>query len=203
VAAATSGTRFTAGLLDISMSAGVMMMRVRREDHGPVFFGPPAGTPPQNRFDAPNGEYRTLYAAASHEGAFVETVLRKPKGRVLRRAFVDQRVCSIIIPNRDLRLAKLYDEGLQFHQIDASLISIDDYTASRSLALAFYQEFPNLDGIAYRSRYDNGELCFALFDRIPSSMLRPIASERFDANPLRVDYLMRMYGAVFDTSSSV
>ena len=31
--------------------------------------------------------------------------------------------------------------------------------ASRILALSLYQQFPDLDGLADRSRYDNGQIC--------------------------------------------
>jgi hypothetical protein len=97
--------------------------------------------------------------------------LRRPIGRVLRRAFVDERVHSATAPRRPLTLAKIFDEGLQVLGIDAGAISVDDYTASRSLAVALHQEFPDLVGVACRSRYDNGEICFGVFDRVNASDL--------------------------------
>lgn len=179
------------------------MIRVHHQDKGAIFFGPSPGKPASNRFDATSGEYRVLYAATRLEGAFVETVLRKPTGRVLRRAFVDERVYSAIAPSRPLTLIKIFDEGLQVLGIDAGAISIDDYAASRSLALALHQDFPTLDGVAYRSRYDNGEVCFAVFDRVPASNLVAGRAKRFEAAPVRVDNLMKRYGALFDTSPPV
>ncbi|WP_267213256.1 RES family NAD+ phosphorylase [Chelatococcus asaccharovorans] len=53
-------------------------MRIHRKGQGAVFFGPGVGRPPQNRFDAPGSEYGVLYAARRLEGAFVETLLRRP-----------------------------------------------------------------------------------------------------------------------------
>jgi len=76
---------------------------------------------------------------------------------------------------------------------DAGAISVDDYTASRSLALALHQEFPDLDGVAYRSRYDNGEICFGVFDRVNASDRVADRAKRFDATPARVDELMSRY----------
>jgi hypothetical protein len=148
----------------------------------------------------PGHEYRILYAAERLEGAFVETVLRRPVGRILRREAVEKRGWSIVHASRSLTLAKLYDDGLQFHQIEAGEISIDDYGPSRALALALYAGFADIDGLAYQSRYNNGEICYAIFDRV-----RP---EELDAEPVsafrdfqgRVDGLMELYGAVFDTS---
>jgi len=197
-----ASTRFPAGLTTIDLPIGEVMIRIHHQDRGPIFFGPVPGTLPQNRFDAPNGEYRVLYAAARLEGAFVETVLRKPR-RVLRRAYVDERIWTSLRVQRRLTLAKVYDEGLQFHGVDAGVIGAENYGASRELAFALFQELSNLDGLAYRSRYNNGEICYALFDRVTDAELTSFESERFDENPARVDALMRLYGASFDTSSPV
>ena len=122
--------RFPAGLLAVERRAGDVVVRVHHQDHGAVFFGPKPGTPPQNRFDAPSGEYRVLYAAERLEGAFVESVLRRPAGRVLRRAFVEERMWTPLRLGRPLILAKVLDEGLQFHRVDAGVSASDDYAAS-------------------------------------------------------------------------
>ena len=60
------------------------------------------------------------------------------------------------------------DEGLLFHGVDVSLTASDDYGPSRALALELHNDFPALVGLAYRSRHKNGEICYALFDRVPS-----------------------------------
>jgi hypothetical protein len=121
----------------------------------------------------------------------------------LRRAYVHERVWTTFHAKRPLTLAKIYDEGLQIHGIDAGLISADDYAESRNLALDFYQSFPTLDGLAYRSRYNNGEICYALFDRVEVTDLLVLNTNRFDENPIRVKQLMSLYRAVFDTSLHV
>jgi hypothetical protein len=176
------------------------MVRVHLVGQGAIFFGPNPGIAAQNRFDAPFGEYRVLYAAQRLEGAFVESVLRRP-GRILRRSFVEERMWTPLRLKRKLILAKIMDEGLQFHRVDASVTATDDYAASRALALALHTDFPHLDGLIYRSRYNNGEICFALFDRVLASDLIPMPGQRFDAHPARVDELMSLHGAAFDTSA--
>jgi hypothetical protein len=196
-------TRSSTGLLTIELPIDSEMIRVHHKERRPVYFGPPSGNPPQNRFDAPGGEYRTLYAAARLEGAFVETVLRRPDGRILRRAYVDERAWTTLRTGRALVLAKIYDEGLQAHGIDAGLISTDDYAGSRNLALLVFNGSPRVDGLAYRSRYNNSEICYALFDRVNASDLVAVNTERFDGKPDRVDELMKLYRAVFDTSAPV
>ena len=192
-------SRFPNGLLPLDVPAGAEFVRVHQKIHSPVFFGPASGSPPQNRFDAPGGEYRVLYGARELPGAFVETVLRKP-GRVLRREMVDDRAWSRLQVRRPLRLAKLYDEGLHWHGVDAGDIGIDNYAPSRRLALDLYLAFSDLDGIAYRSRYDNGQICFALFDRVAVVEFNSLHTQEFETVPTVVDQIMALYGAVFDTS---
>lgn len=174
-------------------------MRIHWQTNDPVFFGPGPGALPSNRFDAPGGQYRVLYAAAELPGAYVETVLRHPY-RVMRRREADERAASRLRVRRTLTLAKVMDEGLQWHGIHAGEISIDDYAPSRQLALDFYSSFPAIHGLAYRSRYNNGQICFALFDRVDPADLVPMSRLDFDQAPNVVDDLMRLYGAAFDTS---
>lgn len=179
------------------------MIRVHHVTRSAVFFGPTPGARPNNRFDAPNGEYRVLYASDRLEGAFVETVLRRPKGRVLRRDYVNERAWSILRLERPVFLAKAYDEGLQAYEVDAGELGTDNYIASRAFSLDIHIKFPKIHGLAYRSRYNNGEICYALFDRIAATNLTPIKCERFDRNSGTVDRLMRFYRASFDTSAPI
>jgi hypothetical protein len=200
---AIGSTRSSSELLTVELPVNSELIRIHHKDRGSVVFGPPSGGPPQNRFDAPHGEYRILYAAARLQGAFVETVLRRPQRRILRRAYVDERAWTILRPRRLVVLAKIYDEGLQAHGMDAGLISTDDYADSRKFALHVFNSSPLIDGLAYRSRYDNGEICYALFDRVAAADLTAVSTERFDGKPDRVDELMKRYRAVFDTSAPV
>jgi hypothetical protein len=106
---------FPRGMRAEVLPAGSVLVRVHHLAHDAVWFGPRPGLPPQHRFDAPAGEYRTLYCAARLAGAFVESVLRKPAGRIVTRAYVEERGWSEITARRALRLVKLRDEGLHWH----------------------------------------------------------------------------------------
>lgn len=192
--------RFPSGLRVTALDPGDVIVRVHREAHGAIFFGPAAGVAPQGRFDAPSGQFRLLYAAQRLEGAFVETVLRRPANRIVRRAFVEQRMWTPLRLQRQIVLAKLMDEGLLFHGVDASISAGADYAPSRALALALHEDYRDLDGLAYRSRHNNGEVCYALFDRVLSGDLLTLPGHRFEDDPDRTDQLMRLHGAVFDKS---
>jgi hypothetical protein len=198
-----STSRFQSGLLATTLNAGEIVVRIHRKAQGAIYFGPGIGKPPQNRFDAPSGEYQVLYAAQRLEGAFVETLLRRPTHRVVRRAFIEERMWTPLRLERTLTLAKIMDEGLLFHGVDASVSATDDYGPSRKLALDLYQDFSALDGLAYRSRHNNGEICYGLFDRVLRSDLAEMPGHRFEDNAARTDELVRLHGAILDTSAPI
>ena len=181
---------------------GTIVVRVHHEAHSPLWFGPQPGIAPQHRFDASDGEYRILYCAARLAGAFVESVLRRP-GRIVARGYVEERVWSDLTVRRMLRLAKLRDEGLHWHGTDAAISASDNYAAPRRLALALHAAFPDIDGLAYRARHNNGEVCYALFDRVAAADLVRGASQRLSEHPEVVDQLMALHGALFDTDPPV
>jgi hypothetical protein len=183
--------------------AGSVLVRVHHRAHSPLWFGPNLGFPPQHRFDAPGGEYRTFYCAARLAGAFVESLLRRPSGRIVRRAFIEERAWSEITIRRSLRLAKLRDEGLHWHGTDAAISASHDYIVPRRLALALYAAFSDVDGISYRARHNNGEICYALFDRVTPADLMPSAPQLFAEHRAVVDQLMTLHGALFDTDPPV
>jgi hypothetical protein len=130
-------------------------------------------------------------------------VLRKPAERIVARAYVDERVWSGVTVRRALRLAKLRDEGLHWHGTDAAISASNDYTTSRRLALALHTAFPDLDGVAYRARHNNGEICYALFDRVSAADLVPSPPQHLAEHRAEVDQLMDLHGALFDTDAPV
>lgn len=145
-----------------------------------------------------------MYAAIAIEGAFAETILHgKTEEQIVSRAYVDQRAWTEFVTVRPLKLLKLYDEGLFWHGTDASISAMPSYQKSREIALAAFREGPDLDGIIYRSRHDNGELCFALFDRVTGADFDPGRTCFFREHSHIAASLMAKYGAVYDTSPPV
>lgn len=193
---------FPKGLLSLDLPTGANLIRIHRINDGPIWFGPKKGTPPRYRFDAPGGEYRMLYAAESLRGAFVETILKSNR-RILAPAFVHERQWSILRLVRPFKLAKIFDNGLLWHGVDAGICAGGVYEESQQLALALFQSFPDLDGIAYRARHNNGEICYALFDRVDTTDLMPVDGHQFYANHSIADELMKLHGAAWDTSPAI
>lgn len=188
---------FPSGVLKMPVPAGQQIVRVHQIDKGALWFGPAPGSPPGYRFDAPAGEYRTLYCAEHLKGAFVETVLRKAK-RIVGRPFVDARGWTVLTCKRELRLAKVYDEGLIRHGVTADICAGDDYTNSRRFAADIYAADAEVDGIAYRARHNNGEICYAVFDRVTASQFVEVDQHAFRVEQAIVESIMKEHGAVWD-----
>ena len=200
----TSTASFPRGVKTEILEAGSGLFRIHHQDNGAIWFGPKPGSPPAYRFDASGGQYRVMYAAASIDGSFVETILHGKAGvQIVSKAFVDLRAWTIITSVRPLTLMKLYDDGLFWHRTDASVSAAHDYTEPRRIALAAYLEDPSVDGLTYRARHDNSELCYALFDRVRVSDLTLGPSQFFREHESERDALMAKYGAIFDTSLPV
>ena len=195
---------FRRGIKSEILEAGSSIVRIHHRDNGAIWFGPKPSLPPAYRFDAPAGEYRTMYAAIAIEGAFVETILHgRTHEQIVTRTFVEQRAWTEFTIVRPLKLMKLYDNGLFWHGTDAGISAMPNYATSRQIALAAFREGPDLDGIVYRSRHDNGEVCIALFDRVASAEFDPGQTRMFREHSHVCDSLMAKYGAVYDTSPAV
>lgn len=141
------------------------LWRVHRASHDPLWFGPGPGKPPSGRFDAPAGEYGVCYFGATLGVALLETLVRGLKVPIIARAALEIRAASAIAPARPLRMLQLEGKGLSSFGLSAHAITGDDVTECRDLALQLHQSLPDVDGIQYRSRWDNSELCWAVFDR--------------------------------------
>jgi RES domain len=141
------------------------LWRVHRRAHDPVWFGPAPGTPPSGRFDAPAGEYGICYFSATLGVALLETLVRGQKVPMIARTALEARAASTIAPARPLRMLQLEGKGLSSFGLSAHEVTGDDVAECRDLAVRVHATLPEVDGIQYRSRWDSGELCWALFDR--------------------------------------
>jgi RES domain len=184
-------------LLPVLIPANSIFVRIHKLGQGALWFGPERGTPPANRFDAPNGEFRTLYGADRLEGAFAETILRRAR-RIIARDYVELRQWSLVRTLRDLKLAKLFDNGLIWHGVTADIGSGDDYRGSQAFSAGLHAAHGDCDGIAYRARHNNGEICYALFDRVDVAHLLVLDSRHFRNERSITEDLMRIHNASWD-----
>jgi hypothetical protein len=194
------GTALPDDCLTVRLPAGVLVTRVHWTSNDPIWFGPEPGGFPGSRFDAPSGEFRTLYAAEELDGAFAETVLRKA-ARIIAWPVVVKRSWSVLELQRDLELAQLHGDGLAAHGVTSDICAGDNYGPSQTLSLGFYGR--GLDGIVYRSRHNNDQLCYALFDRVAQSDLRLVQTHAFGDMPEVADKLIQSVKAAWDPNVAV
>lgn len=157
----------------VSLPTGQQLWRIHRASLAPVWFGPAPGDPPRNRFDAPGGEYRICYLGDSAEVAFAETLIRQPRSRLLPRAMLDERSASTLRLQRDINLACVHGPGLVRLGLGADVAHGQPYDRCQGLAREIWQHADSVDGIQYRSRWDNDRLCLALFDRAADALGEP------------------------------
>ena len=176
-----------------TIPAGTPLWRIHRRAHGPVWFGPAPGDPPTHRFDAPGGEYRACYFGDSPEVAFVETVVRGNSARVVPLSDLRARCATPVPLARDLRVVRLHSDGLVRLALPADVPHAVPYDRCQALALELWGHADGLDGIEYRSRWDDGRLCLALLDRA-SGALGPAGPSVALDDPTFVRPILRLYG---------
>lgn len=135
--------------------------RIHRVKDDPLYFG----KVPQNRFDAPAGEFRVLYAARDAHGAFIETFGHATGVRFVTVTELRGRGLAGITAKRALRLVDLRGEGLARMGADGELANGLNLDLSRRWARAIHDHPRRPDGILYRARHDPARSCAAIFDR--------------------------------------
>lgn len=133
-----------------------------------------------------------LYLGRSPTAAFAESVLRAPSDRDVLWSRVQQKRGAAFKALEPLRLVKLHGEGLAWFEVTASEIADGDYTVPQSLARKLHAVFP-VDGIQYRSRFDNAELCVALFERADAKLELASEGEPIDKSWTRLVLTQRGY----------
>ena len=83
---------------------------------------------------------------------------------MLGMKFVQERSFSEIVATGPLRLSSLHGPGLA--RVGAtSAVASGPYDVARNWSRAIHDHPAVPDGIAYRSKHDDDEICIALFDR--------------------------------------
>jgi hypothetical protein len=145
----------------VRVAKGTVLHRVHGAARSARWYGRSEAT---SRWDDPGGDFGVLYLGHSPVGAFAETLLRTPSDRDVLWSRAEQKRQAAFRMLEPLQLAKLHGEGLAWFEVTAAQIAESDYTVPQGLALRINAVFP-VDGIEYRSRFDNDQLCIALFDR--------------------------------------
>ncbi|ASW04712.1 hypothetical protein CKA34_01490 [Rhizobium sp. 11515TR] len=175
-----------------TIPAGSVLHRIHRSSFDPVFFGPGAGHDPIYRFDSASGRFGVLYIGHAFAGAFAETILRNPQRLMVAEREIVTRSVTELTSRTALRMVTMHGAGLQILGTDNS-ISTGPYEPCGAWADALWDHPEEPDGIAYLSRHDPSEVCYAVFER------KPIAFEAKATHPLSamqsdVARLLHRYG---------
>lgn len=120
----------------------------------------------KGRLNSPDGSFGVLYAAKRMRGAFAETFLREPERTLLAVDFIEKKALVFLRPRRALHLANLHGPGLAVLGATAEITSTTQpYDEPQAWSAALHNHPGMFDGIAYRARHDNDEVCYAFFDR--------------------------------------
>lgn len=160
----------------VTIPTGKILTRIHREGVDPLWFGNRDKT---WRWDAPDESYGVLYVGAGQIGPFAETLLRDPAQRDVFWSDIAKRRFATFEATRPLVVARLHGKGLGWFGIQASditehfdpLTHPTGYDKPQEISCRVHAE-PTLDGIQYRSRFDNDELCLAIFERAQAALAR-------------------------------
>ncbi len=145
--------------------------------HSPIYFD----TSRSGRLNAPDARYGVLYTAQSRAGAFAESFLRNPGNQTIDRAMLALKANATLQAARDLKLALLTGPGLAILGATAEVTHGGlPYDAPQSWSAALHDHAERFDGIAYRARHDDAEICYALFDRCSREVV--IVDQTLDLN---------------------
>ncbi|MCE6949672.1 RES family NAD+ phosphorylase [Cereibacter sphaeroides] len=145
-----------------TVPAGARLHRYHDRAFGPIWFGR-TGT---GRLDDPAHAYGVLYVAEGEGGAFSETFLRRPGLNLIDPALLARKSYAVLSSRRDLILARLHGPGLGVIGATAEVTHGGlPYDAPQAWSKAIHDHPARFDGILYRSRHDDDELCLALFER--------------------------------------
>jgi len=173
------------------------LWRIHSRAHDPVWFGPDAGVPPRNRFDAPAGEFRVCYFGEAFEAALVETLVRGRARLIVALTEPRSRSATSVPLDREIRVARLHSDGLVRLSLSTATPHAESYDVCQQLALSLWAHPDEIDGIEYRSRWDDSLLCVALFDRAADALAGPSPPLGLDSTSL-VRPVLRRYGIGVD-----
>ena len=144
------------------MAPGDILHRFYGLNRGPIYYDPGDG----GRFNAPDGSYGVLYCAKTIRGAFAETFLRHPGRRLLPEDLITQKGCVRIRVAAKLELVRFSGPGLAILGATAEVTHAGlPYDVPQAWSSALHGHPATLAGMEYRSRHDDDEACYAVFER--------------------------------------
>ncbi|NRG16799.1 RES family NAD+ phosphorylase [Rhizobiales bacterium] len=121
-----------------------------------------------SRFSPPDNHFHILYAACDLVSAIAETVIRDRfeavDNRKLLASELDEWSVAEISATESLNLLDLRTIGALRLGLDTDAVGAKAHEKSRQFSSELHDDFPNIDGILYRSRL-TGRDCIAIYKR--------------------------------------
>jgi hypothetical protein len=147
---------------------GTVLHRFHARAHDPIFFDRSLG----GRLNAPDGSFGVLYVAKHQRGAFAETFLRTPGRTLLPYDVILAKSHAAIELTEKLQVVRLYGPGLATIGCTAQVTHGPlPYDLPQAWSKALHDHPRRPDGIAYRSRHDDDQIAYAIFDRARSKLV--------------------------------
>ncbi|GAA3102803.1 hypothetical protein GCM10010520_54930 [Rhizobium viscosum] len=152
----------------VSIPVGFNLHRFYTAIYEPVFFDRSTS----GRFNAPDGSFGVLYVAQLVNGAFSETFLRSPGNTLIDSAFLRRKGYVRLETVSPLKLIDLTGPGLALVGATAEVPHSGlHYDAPQAWSKALFDHPVKADGIAYHSRHDDTEICYAIFERAGAALV--------------------------------
>jgi hypothetical protein len=149
------------------LKAGTLAYRFYTATYGPIHFDRGRG----GRLNAPDGSYGVLYLALSPAGAFAETFLRTPGRTLLEPGLIAAKAHVEVALTRDAEAIELHGPGAAVLGATAELThGLLPYDLPQAWSRALHGHPTAADGLAYRARHNDDEICLAVFDRAADAM---------------------------------
>lgn len=161
----------------VSLPPGAALYRFYTAKYEPIHFD----RSDTGRFNAPDGSYGVLYAAENPAGAFAETFLRNPGHTLIDTGFLARKAYIRLEATSPMRLVRMAGPGLAVIGATAEVPHASlPYDVPQAWSKALATHPGHFDGIAYRARHDDAELCYALFDRARNAVTEVDRSTSLD-----------------------
>jgi len=162
----------------VQRAAGERFVRIHHMKDGPIWFGWNAMTATfrvaTNRFDSADRSYGILYLAATSDGAFAESVGRKPRTFRSDDELAVLRLTTLEL-TRAVRVVDLHG-GAAVGTIGATgVVGVGPQSLARRWSRALHDHPESPDGIEYRCHHNSDELALALFDRLGGTSFAVVA----------------------------
>jgi hypothetical protein len=121
-------------------------------------------------------------------------VLRNPQMRFVSEGYVTLRTVSELICSRELRLVDLFGRGLS--RVGATnAISTGPHAPCRAWSDYLWSHRDQPDGIAYASRHNSRQICYAVFER-PDMKFTAAEPRNFASILPEIKGLLRRYDKI-------